>query len=108
MSLRDLSRAVWILAATVVLIYVLTLAIFPGVLAKDVSNSNLGSWRAPAIPCTLSSAAPSVHVPLVLARRTQLEGCSHSPTSWPCPPACALCLWLGWGMWPPLSGHGLS
>lgn len=36
----------WILAATVVLIYVLTLAIFPGVLAEDVSNSNLGSWRA--------------------------------------------------------------
>ena len=29
-----------------VLIYVLTLAIFPGVLAEDVSNSNLGSWRA--------------------------------------------------------------
>ena len=45
-SLRDLSRTVWILAATVVLIYVLTLAIFPGVLAEDVSNSNLGSWRA--------------------------------------------------------------
>lgn len=45
-SLRDLSRAVWILAATVVLIYVLTLAIFPGVLAEDVSNSNLGSWCA--------------------------------------------------------------
>lgn len=45
-SLRDLSRAVWILAATVVLVYVLTLAIFPGVLAEDVSNSSLGSWRA--------------------------------------------------------------
>ncbi|KAK9832590.1 hypothetical protein WJX81_002002 [Elliptochloris bilobata] len=43
-SLRGMGRAMWVLAATIVLIYVVTLAIFPGVLAEDVSNSWLGSW----------------------------------------------------------------
>ncbi len=43
---REMTRAVGVLAAAMVLIYVLTLAIFPGVLAEDVSNTALGTWRA--------------------------------------------------------------
>ena len=40
-------RGVGVLAAATVLIYVLTLAIFPGVLAEDVSSTKLGSWCGP-------------------------------------------------------------
>jgi hypothetical protein len=50
---REVARAVGVLAAAMVLIYVLTLAIFPGVLAEDVSNTALGTWCAPGHTCSL-------------------------------------------------------
>lgn len=46
-TVREMVRAVGVLAAATVLIYVLTLAIFPGVLAEDVSSTKLGSWCGP-------------------------------------------------------------
>lgn len=39
-------RSVWRLAAALVVIYSVTLAIFPGVLAEDVKSQQLGSWCA--------------------------------------------------------------
>ena len=97
MSLRDLSRAVWTLAATVVLIYVLTLAIFPGVLAEDVSNSSLGSWRARQARYPQRSHNSAARLGMAcwsLSDEGQLEGCEHSALSLPCPPLGALSLCL--------------
>lgn len=37
-------RAVWRLSAALVVIYTVTLSIFPGVLAEDVKSQELGDW----------------------------------------------------------------
>ena len=100
-SLLDLGRAVWILAATVVLVYVLTLAIFPGVLAEDVSNSALGSWCAPNPAPSPGSQQRCVACACHAGVICPPTSCGHSPLSCHVSPA-FLCIACGLDQ---VSGH---
>lgn len=53
------AKAIWQLALSVFLVYTITLAIFPGFLAEDVSSEHLGSWY-PVLLITAFNIADAV------------------------------------------------
>ena len=75
-----------------VLIYVLTLAIFPGVLAEDVSNSSLGSWRAHH-PLPLATSQQGSGHAIGCGQVSAVQGLAYRPLRLH-DPCCVLCLGL--------------
>lgn len=43
-QLLTVLQRTWALAAALVVIYIITLAIFPGFLVEDVNSASMGSW----------------------------------------------------------------